>query len=227
VPFAAPPASYLTRLAANCHLLSSALRQPRDQLSCQLENCFPCSSYSTMDPQLVSCAFKLFALLDSKPMHPFGRTIDPHTRRIITLITQSSTCTRPTRTPPPSHDLSTSTQLVLHGSSNEPNTYTRDEFKRDMEYLAEALFTAATRAPLALIELQAAIRAVLPPPAPTIAEIQAALPPPPLPPTLDEIKAVVKPLPAPWVEQPIVRLRCRTCRAPLDYNPNVPQESML
>ena len=80
--------------------------------------------------------------------------IDSYTKRIITLITQSST-------KPPAHlssnaysttsDPSTSIQLVLHGS--KPNIYTRDEFKRDIEYLVEALFAAATRAPLALTEL--------------------------------------------------------------------------
>ena len=123
-----------------------------------------------MDPQVVRCAFRLSELLETK--HQFARQIDSHTKRTITLIYQSSTNPPSSTRPAPSKPFS-STQLVLYSSSSEPNTYTKEEFKKDLEYLAEAVVRQALRNPrYTPTEIQSAVRTALPPPPPALEEIQ-------------------------------------------------------
>ncbi len=117
-----------------------------------------------MDPQVVHYAFRLSELLETK--YQFARQIDSYTKRTITLICQSSTNPPSSTRPAPSKPFS-STQLVLYSSSSEPNTYTKEEFKKDLEYLAEAVVRQALRNPrYTPTEIQSAVRTALPPPPP-------------------------------------------------------------
>jgi hypothetical protein len=73
-----------------------------------------------MDPDTVHCAHRLHSLLVQK--HPYSRNINACTKRLITLITQSTTA--PT--------------------NPQPYDPTKQAFQDDLTFLAKAIFEQAT-----------------------------------------------------------------------------------
>jgi hypothetical protein len=122
-----------------------------------------------MDPDTVRCAFKILALFDQK--HKFSRIPDALTKRTITLITQSTA-----RPPPPS--------VPQHFDFTD---YTIEEFKKDLEYIAEALVTQALRQQpqLTPADVKKIVTEAIKETSPPASDL-------PAPPTLEEIRSTVQ-----------------------------------
>lgn len=122
-----------------------------------------------MDPDTVRCAFKILALFDQK--HKFSRIPDALTKRTITLITQSTA-----RPPPPSVP-----------QRFDFTDYTIEEFKKDLEYIAEALVTQSLRQQpyFTLADIKKIITTAIKETTPHASDL-------PAPPNLEEIGFTVK-----------------------------------